>query len=140
MAYLILVRPMKRLALFYASFSLLFLPCVTPAKEYVAFAPRPTYPDEARAGHLTGSGIFALYIRRGGGINHIDTIQSIGHRILDDAATSAFRQWRFHPKKSAWVLRIPIRYVDGPPRHDAAMSRPPQPGYGDLITVFSRHE
>jgi hypothetical protein len=46
----------------------------------------------------------------------VDTISSIGHPILDDAATTAFRQWRFHPNKTAWVLRIPIRYVDGPPR------------------------
>ena len=131
---------MKRLALFYALFSLLFLPSVTPAKEYAVFAPRPKYPDEAKARHFTGSGIFALHIRPDGSVDRVDKIQSIGHPILDDAATTAFRQWRFHPNETAWVLRIPIRYVDGPPRHDAAMSRPPQSGYGVLITVFSRHE
>jgi hypothetical protein len=70
----------------------------------------------------------------------VDTMQSTGHRILDDAATKAFHQWRFHSRKTDWVLRIPIQYIDGPPRRDDAMSRPPQPGYGVLISVFSRHQ
>jgi len=131
---------MERLALFYATFLLLVLPSVAHAKEYAVFAPPPKYPGEAKARHFPGSGLFALHIRANGRVERVDTIQSIGHPILDDAATTAFRQWRFHPNKTAWVLRIPIRYVDGPPRHDAAMSRPPQTGYGDLISVFSRHE
>jgi TonB family protein len=131
---------MERLALLYATFLLLFLPRVTHAKEYAIFAPPPNYPAEAKARHFTGTGLFALHIRPNGHVERVDTIQSIGHSILDDAAVTAFRQWRFDPKKTTWVLRIPIRYFDGPPRHDAAMSRPPQPGYGDLISVFSRHE
>ncbi len=130
---------MERIAL-YATFSLLLLTSVTHAKEYVVFAPLPKYPEEAKTGHFTGSGLFALHIRQDGSVEHVDMIQSIGHPILDEAAATAFRQWRFHPNKTAWVIRIPIRYIDGPPRHDAAMSRPPQPGYGDLISVFSRHK
>src|SRR6516164_2532508 len=100
---------MQRLTLFYAAFSLVLLPSVTHATEYAVFTPRPKYPEEARARHLTGSGLFALHIRTDGSVERVDTIQSIGYPILDDAATTAFRQWRFHPKKTAWLLRIPIR-------------------------------
>ena len=131
---------MLRFARFCTTFLMLLLPIGTHATEYAAFAPPPKYPAEAKARHFTGSGVFTLHVRPDGHVERVDTIQSIGHPILDDAATTAFRQWRFHPRTAAWVLRIPIRYIDGTPRHDAAMSRSPQPGYGDLISVFSHHE
>ncbi|HEY4256806.1 MAG TPA: energy transducer TonB [Candidatus Udaeobacter sp.] len=137
---IILVRPMQRFVHFCTTFSLLLSPIVTNAKEYAVFTPRPKYPAEAKARHFTGSGVFALHIRPGGHVERVDMIQSIGHPILDDAATTAFLQWRFHPHKTTWILRIPIRYIDGSPRHDAAMSRPPKPDYGVLISVFSRQE
>jgi TonB family protein len=113
---------------------------VTHAKEYAIFAAKPEYPAEAKARHFTGSGVFSLHIAPDGHVERVDTIKSIGHGILDDAASTALSQWRFHVQKTAWVLRIPIRYIDGLPRHDAAMSRRPQPGYGVLISVFSRHD
>jgi TonB family protein len=130
---------MRRRA-FCTAVSLLVLPILTHAKEYVAFAPPPKYPAEAKAAHFTGSGVFGLHIRLDGTVTGVDTIQSTGHRILDDAATTAFHQWRFHPRKTDWILRIPIQYIDGSPRHDPAMSRVPQPGYGVLISVFSHHQ
>jgi TonB family protein len=130
---------MKRRA-FCTAVSLLLLPILMHAKEYAAFAPPPKYPAEVKAAHFTGSRVFALHIHPDGHVDRVDTIQSTGHRILDDAATTAFHQWRFHPRKTDWALRIPIQYIDGPPRHDAAMSRAPQPGYGVLISVFSRHQ
>jgi len=110
------------------------------ASEHATYAPPPRYPAEAKASHLTGSGVFALHIRPDGHVARVDTEKSTGHHILDDAAISAFREWRFHPQKATWVLRIPIRYLDGSPRQDSAMSSPPQPGYGVLISVFSHHE
>ena len=132
------IRPMQRRALCTAVLLMLSIP--TRAKEYAAFAPPPEYPAEAMAAHFTGSGAFALHIDPDGHVDRVNTIQSTGHRIPDDAATRAFDRWRFHSRKTDWVLRIPVQYIDGPPRHDAATPRAPQPGYGVLISVFSRHQ
>ena len=101
-------------------------------------APLPKYPAEAKADHLTGSGVFALHIRADGTVERVETLKTIGHPVLDSAAIAAFREWRFHPHDTSWTLRVPIRYVDGPVRIDSSMSRRPASGWGMLITVFSR--
>jgi TonB family protein len=107
------------------------------ARERAVYAPPPDYPAEARARHLTGNGAFALHIRADGTVERIDTLKSIGHSLLDHAAIAAFQRWRFYRQNTARVLRIPIRYVDGPKRVDAAMKQTPAPGWGVLVTVFS---
>jgi TonB family protein len=101
------------------------------------YAPRPKYPAEAKSNHLTGSGTFALHIRGNGIVDRVETVESIGHPILDSAAIAAFREWRFPPHNNSWTLRVPIRYVYGPVRVDSSMSRSPSLGWGTLITVFS---
>jgi TonB family protein len=110
------------------------------ARERAAYAPLPQYPADAKARHLTGSGAFALHIRPDGSVERVETVKNIGHPTLDRAAIAAFERWRFHPDSATWVLRIPIRYVDGPKRLDPSMSRAPSPGWGVLVTVFSRHD
>jgi TonB family protein len=87
---------------------------------------------------LSGSGLFALHVRPDGRVERVETVRSIGHRSLDAAAIAAFRQWRFPLSEAPWTLKIPIRYVDGPPRIDEPMKRPAAPGYTKLITLFSR--
>ena len=105
--------------------------------ERVMYAPLPKYPAEAKADHLTGSGAFALHIRADGSVERVETLKSIGHVILDRAAIATFQAWRFHPHDTGWTLRVPIRYIDGPVHIDSSMSRPPAPGWGMLVTVFS---
>jgi len=39
-------------------------------------------------------------------------LQSMGHKILDDAALKAFRQWWFKPG-TASQIKIPINYAVG---------------------------
>jgi TonB family protein len=107
------------------------------AGDYALYAKRPEYPIEARRQHLGGRGAFALHVRSDGSVERVETLKSIGHPLLDHAAIAAFRQWRFRPHTVS-IVRVPIRYVDGPVRIDREMTRPPSPGYGDLITVFSR--
>jgi TonB family protein len=107
-------------------------------KRRVIHAPRPEYPIRAREQHLSGSGLFALHIRTDGRVERVETVQSIGHRILDAAAIAAFRQWVFPHYDAPWTLGVPIRYVDGPPRIDDAMRRPAAPNSLKLITIFSR--
>jgi len=110
---------------------------VHAATQRAAYAPPPAYPAEAKTQHLTGSGVFALHIRPNGTVERVETVTSIGHPLLDRAAITAFRQWRFHSDDASWVLRIPIRYIDGPKRVDSAMLQSPTPGWGVPITVFS---
>ncbi len=70
-------------------------------------------------------------------VAQVETLKSIGHPQLDRAAIAAFREWRFHPSEAAWVLRIPIRYVDGPKGINSSMLQTPAPGWGMPVTVFS---
>jgi TonB family protein len=86
---------------------------------------------------LSGSGLFLLHVRTDGSVERVETVQSIGHRVLDAAAIAAFRQWLFPRYHTPWTLGAPIRYVDGPPRLDEAMSRPAARNSLKLITVFS---
>ena len=111
------------------------------ARERAVYAPPPEYPAAAKARHFTGSGAFALHVRPDGTVERVETLKSIGHASLDQAAITAFQRWRFYRHDTARVVRIPIRYVDGPKRTDTAMKQSPAPGWGVLITVFSgRHE
>jgi TonB family protein len=82
------------------------------AKAIVIYAPKPDYPLEARARHLTGRGIVMLDVDvpTGRAIKAY-MLQSMGHQILDEAALSAFRRWRFQPGKAAPQVKIPIAYT-----------------------------
>jgi TonB family protein len=82
------------------------------AKAIAIYAPKPEYPAEARARHLTGSGVIMLDVDvPTGRVTNAGMLQSIGHKILDDAALDAFRKWRFQPGKATPNVKIPIRYT-----------------------------
>ena len=74
-------------------------------------APRPEYPYEARRRNITGSGVVALTVDPANG-EVIDAVmeQSIGSSILDQAALSAFRRWRFKAGTPGRV-RVPITFT-----------------------------
>lgn len=80
------------------------------AKAWAISAPRPEYPYEARSRRITGSGVVIVTLDVATG-NVVDAKieQSMGHPILDNAALSAFRRWRFKPGTPEKV-RIPITY------------------------------
>ncbi len=79
------------------------------------YAPRPNYPYEARAHHLQGSGVAILKIDPAtGNVTNAEMAASTSIPILDDAATSTFRRWRFKPGTVSKV-RIPITFsLSGP--------------------------
>ena len=59
---------------------------------------QPEYPTQARAQHLSGAGFFILLVTSQTGIvKDVQIEQSTGSTILDSAAISAFKQWRFKP-------------------------------------------
>jgi TonB family protein len=80
-------------------------------KAVAIYAPRPDYPIEARERHLTGSGIALLKVdQKTGYVTAGRMLKSTGYVILDNAALSAFKRWRFKPGKVRQV-RIPIHYT-----------------------------
>jgi TonB family protein len=82
-----------------------------PSTAQAIMAPRPEYPPAARLQHLTGSGVAVLQVDpRSGQVISAQILESTGHKILDDAALKAFRQWRFKPGTTSEV-QVPIRYV-----------------------------
>lgn len=74
-------------------------------------APRPEYPYEARRTHATGSGVCVVTVDTGSGnVTDATMAQSIGSPLLDNAAVSAFKRWRFKPG-SVSKVKIPITFT-----------------------------
>jgi TonB family protein len=75
------------------------------------YAPRPTYPYEARAKLQTGAGFAIVTIDPATGhVTNAVMAPSTGSKILDQAALTAFRQWRFRPG-TVKKVRIPIQFT-----------------------------
>ena len=84
---------------------------VSRAKALALYAPRPQYPYEARSRHVTGSGVIVATVdAASGNVTSATVSSSTGSPILDNAATSAFRQWRFRPGTVSKV-NIPITFT-----------------------------
>jgi TonB family protein len=82
------------------------------AKALATYAPRPQYPYEARSRHVTGRGVVVLRINAETGlVSGYKMARSTGSPILDNAALSAFRQWRFAPRRGPTILPIPVSFT-----------------------------
>jgi periplasmic protein TonB len=81
------------------------------AKALAIAAPKPPYPYEARAHHIMGSGVCVVQVDSAtGNVTSAEMTQSIGNNILDEAAVSTFRRWRFRPGTVSRVT-IPITFT-----------------------------
>jgi len=81
------------------------------AKALAINSPRPPYPYEARSKRITGSGVIVATVDPGSGdVTNASVAKSTGSSILDDAAVSAFRRWRFRPGTVSKV-NIPITFT-----------------------------
>ena len=81
------------------------------ARAVAISAPRPEYPYEARRARLTGSGVAVMTVNPStGAVTDVVMAQSTGSPILDNAATSAFRRWRFKPG-TVTKVRTPITFT-----------------------------
>lgn len=84
---------------------------MSSAKAVAVSAPRPEYPYEARRSKITGSGVCVMTVDPGSGaVTSAEMAQSTGSPVLDNAATSAFRRWRFKPGTVSKV-RTPITFT-----------------------------
>lgn len=72
--------------------------------------PQPDYPLAARKQHWTGVGDFACHIRADGTVASVDVIRSTGHQMLDQAAITALRHWRFQPGKVESPINVPVSF------------------------------
>jgi TonB family protein len=78
-------------------------------KALALFAPKPDYPYEARRQRVTGSGTATLSVDQNGYVEEASMEQTTGSPILDNAALSAFRRWRFKGPKRR--INVPITYT-----------------------------
>jgi TonB family protein len=81
----------------------------TQTKHRALYAPRPEYPLAARKQHWTGAGLFLCNLRADGTVGSVNVLQSTGHQMLDQAAITALRQWRFQPGDMK-AIKIPIDF------------------------------
>jgi len=81
-------------------------------RKFTVYAPYPKYPTSALAHHLQGSGMFLIHVRSDGTVSRVDIVQSTGHRELDDACLSVYRQWRFRKDFAAKVhnVKMPVTF------------------------------
>jgi TonB family protein len=77
---------------------------------------RPQYPYEARARHVTGSGLFRLTLDLStDSVAKVTVIKSAGTPVSDSSAIDAFRQWRLKPGR--WKeIDLPVTFVMPTPR------------------------
>jgi protein TonB len=81
------------------------------AKVLALNAPRPEYPYEARRRKIIGSGIVVMSVDPiSGSVTDISMWQSTGSAILDNAAVTALRKWRFKPGTVSRV-KSPITFT-----------------------------
>ena len=84
---------------------------MSSAKAVAVSAPRPEYPYEARRSRATGSGVCVMTVDpRSGAVTSAVMATSTGNPILDGAATSAFKRWRFKPG-TVTKVRTPITFT-----------------------------
>jgi TonB family protein len=81
--------------------------------------PKPDYPLELRRMHLTGSGIFRMYIDEHGTVEAIKVRKSTGHSELDAQVVKDFGRWR--------AKAGPRREIDIPITFSMTSKYPPRP-------------
>ncbi len=90
-----------------------FLTVTTPPK--ILYNPVPPYPRAARELGLEGKTLLRVEILKDGRPGMIQVRKSCGHTILDEAAASAIKQWKFAPAQDGLiavrsVVDLPIRF------------------------------
>jgi TonB family protein len=95
-------------------------------RRYIVFSPHPEYPFEARAKHITGSGVFLLTFNNTGHIENVQVAQSTGYSILDSSVLTAFQRWRVTPNPPFLQAKVPVTFSMGG-RVDAGSWRLGQP-------------
>jgi protein TonB len=72
-------------------------------------SPGAAFPEEAQKAKITGSGLYELRIDKAGATTGVVVVKSSGSAVLDKAATTAFKKWRFKPA-IFHAVRIPVSW------------------------------
>jgi TonB family protein len=80
------------------------------------YAPQPKYPDVARWRRWAGKGIFRCKLRADGAVSSVEVRKSTGYDVLDQAAITALRQWRFKVSGTR-VVNVPVHFHMNGVRH-----------------------
>lgn len=82
------------------------------ARSKIVFNPAPRYPDEARYARppMRGTGRFRVAFSATGQARDVQTLQSTGQGVLDQAALTALRQWKSEPGHE-WTVIVPITFT-----------------------------
>ena len=75
----------------------------------LSYAPAVKIPEEARAKHLKGLGVFIAHLYRDGSVRHVEMVRSTGYAILDKAAMDAIAKWRF-TGRWVWKVLVPMNF------------------------------
>jgi TonB family protein len=76
---------------------------------YALASPGPAFPEEAQKAKIAGSGLYELRINKAGVTTEVVIVKSSGSAVLDNAATNAFKKWRFKPAIFTRV-RVPVSW------------------------------
>jgi protein TonB len=79
--------------------------------------PKPKYPSAARRAGQQGTVTLSFTVGSSGKVTSVRVAKSSGHALLDNAALSAIRRWRFKPARNAlgegvsysYTLPVPFR-------------------------------
>ena len=92
-------------------------PTATPSPRFVrprvVYNPAPRYPYEARmlrSGPTTGSGKFRVMFGTNGLVKSVQTVESTGQSVLDQAAIKTLQAWRAEPGAQDWTVLVPITF------------------------------
>ena len=72
-------------------------------------SPRVAYPEEAQTAKIAGNGLYELRVDKAGATTAVAIVKSSGSALLDKAATSTFKKWRFKPAVFR-AVRIPVSW------------------------------
>jgi TonB family protein len=81
------------------------------ATKGAVYAARPKYLREWRAKGIEGEGVVEVTVdKTTGRVTGARMLKSTGHKVLDNSAMEAFRQWRFKPGKTPPKVKIPVEF------------------------------
>ncbi len=87
----------------------------TTARPSYGFTPRPGYPAVAIRRGYEGNVLLNVHVLPNGEAEEVTVFKSSGHKVLDKAALSAVKRWKFVPAQrgfkavSSWV-KVPIEF------------------------------
>lgn len=91
-------------------------PKVAVTRPKILYRPNLRFPEQAQRAGIGGSLLLEVRVGTDGRPARIRVLRSSGHRILDNEAISALRQWRFEPARNAFgkpvanTIQVPVNF------------------------------